>query len=91
MCKNPEVAEDNLGLSKIDQSISSMINTLIVRCGGSELERLEEYGRIHSMLSDIWLGPEKRKSLTNELYSFGSDDIDLVTFGDMLNSTNPAN
>jgi hypothetical protein len=39
---------------------------------------LEEYGRIHSMLSDIWLSAEKRKAQTNELYSFGSDDIDFI-------------
>lgn len=45
------------------------------------MEQLDRYQRIHSILSDIWLSAEKRKGQTNELYSFGSDDIDMVIAG----------
>ena len=51
---------------QIDGSAHSLINELVVGCGGNELERIQEYDTLGNFLSDMSYSPEMRLNRQHE-------------------------
>jgi hypothetical protein len=64
---------------QIDNSAHSFISKLIISCNGVELERIENYEYLNSLLFDISLDNNARRHL--EHHGFGCDNRDYLTYG----------
>lgn len=63
--------------AKFDQSAQSMINRLrFMAPDGTELERIEKYNRLVSVLSDIQYTMDARTTVGNALTGYGSNNVE---------------
>jgi hypothetical protein len=77
---------------QFDNSAHSIIEKLIISCNGVELERIENYQYLNSILFDVGLDLESRRHL--EHHGFGYENRDEIAFGtgeDCFPETNVTN
>jgi hypothetical protein len=64
---------------QLDNSAHSLISSIIISSNGIELERIDDYAYINSILFDINFDLESRKHF--EHHGFGSNTIDDLSYG----------
>ena len=78
----PADGSDGVYASQLDNSAASFIHTFQVMCNGVEIERVDYYEILASMLNDVFYSKEQRKQHSHEGFGHGDDynlSYDYVT------------